>query len=107
MSLGPEAGDRAIELFCGLGEITTRRLMGGLCLYHHGTIFGMCRPDGAILLKAAGGFVTEVEAMGSHRWHCIRGNGKAVAMPYWHLPDAALDDPEMACRLARRALDFL
>jgi TfoX/Sxy family transcriptional regulator of competence genes len=33
--------DRAIELFSGLGDITTRKMMGGLCLYHEGTIFAI------------------------------------------------------------------
>jgi DNA transformation protein len=33
--------DRAIELFSGLGDITTRKMMGGLCLYHDGTIFAI------------------------------------------------------------------
>ena len=28
-------------------------------------------------------------------------------MPYWSLPDAYLDDPEVACALARDALDTL
>ncbi|MDA9347626.1 TfoX/Sxy family protein [bacterium] len=29
---------------------------------------------------------------------------KRVAMPYWTLPDAAMDEPELACDWARRSL---
>ena len=104
MSLSTEQIAHATELFSGLGEITTRRMMGGLCLYHHGTIFAMVKGDGSILLKGAGDFVAEIEAAGSRQWVYVRDTGKAGAMPYWDLPDAALDDPDLACDWARRAL---
>ena len=31
----------ALELFDALGDLTTRKMMGGLCLYHDGTIFAL------------------------------------------------------------------
>ena len=107
MSLSPEDQAFAKELFSGLGQITTRRMMGGLCLYHDGTIFAIMHSDGAILLKGAGDFAAELEAEGCGRWTYSRDNGKIAAMPYWSLPDAALDDPELACDWARRALAHL
>ena len=34
----------AKELFSGLGDVTSRKMMGGLCLYHDGTIFAIIHP---------------------------------------------------------------
>ncbi len=107
MSLSPEDITFAKELFAGLGGITTRRMMGGLCLYHDGTIFAIMHSDGSILLKGAGDFIGVLEAEGCTRWTYTRDTGKTASMPYWSLPDAALDDPELACDWARRALQHL
>jgi len=97
----------AKDLFAGLGEITTRRMMGGLCLYHEGTIFAILHPSGGLMIKGAGAFQGELEAMGCARWTYQREGKKETAMPYWELPGTALDDPEEAAALARRALAYL
>lgn len=97
----------ATELFSGLGEITTRRMMGGLCLYHAGTIFAIVHPGGQIMIKGQGAFQAELEEEGLPRWTYAREGKKETAMPYWTLPDEALEDPELACDWARRALAHL
>lgn len=108
MGLTRDEIDAARDLFSGLGEITTRRMMGGLCLYNRGTIFAIVMGDGGIFLKGAGGFVEELEAEGCTQWSYQReGSMKPVKMAYWSLPDAALDDPDVACDWARRALAAL
>jgi len=35
----------AKELFDGLGTLTSRKMMGGLCLYSDGTIFALLYSD--------------------------------------------------------------
>ena len=107
MSLTSEEIAFATELFSGLGGISTRRMMGGLCLYHEGTIFALVHGDGSIWLKGAGDFVAELEAAGCSRWTYTRESGTTAAMPYWSLPDAAHDDPDLACDWVRRALAHL
>jgi DNA transformation protein len=99
--------DRAIELFSGLGDITTRKMMGGLCRYRAGTIFAILMSDGALMLKGAGDFITELESAGCARWTYSREGGKPTAMPYWTMPEGAEDDPDLACDWARRALAHL
>ena len=94
----------ALELFEGLGPLTTRKMMGGLCLYRDGTIFAILHSDGSIWLKGAGKFADRMTAEGWTRWTYSREGKKTTAMPYWRLPDAALDDPGAACDLARTAL---
>ena len=97
----------AKELFADLGNLTTRKMMGGLCLYCDGTIFAIIHGDGKIYLKGAGNFIATLEGLGAERWTYQRDGGKVTAMPYWTLPDAALDDPDYACELGRDALKHL
>jgi DNA transformation protein len=94
----------ALELFEGLGALTTRKMMGGLCLYRDGTIFAILQSDGSIWLKGAGRFADRMTAEGWTRWTYSREGKTSTAMPYWQLPDDALDDPDRACDLARSAL---
>ena len=97
----------ARDLFSGLGAVTTKSMFGGLGIYHAGVIFALMRSDGVLMIKGAGDFAAELDAMGCTRWVYTRQNGKVGAMPYWTLPDSALDDPEEATALARRALAAL
>ncbi|GGL59400.1 TfoX/Sxy family protein [Wenxinia marina] len=107
MAVSAEDADFARELFAGVGPLTTRRMMGGLCLYADGTIFAIVRSDGAILLKGAGAMATRMEADGWEKWDYVRSNGARGAMPYWLLPDDVYDDPDRASALARDALACL
>jgi len=107
MSVGDGVVAFAMDLFHGLGPLTTRKMMGGLCLYRDGTIFALLQSDGSLWLKGVGDMAARMEAEGWTRWTYTRDTGKTAAMPYWRLPDAALDDPEAACALARDALERL
>ncbi len=97
----------ALELFGGLGAVTTRKMMGGLCLYSDGTIFAILNADGSIWLKGGGAFAQVLEDEGCARWSYTRKDGSETQMPYLTLPGEALDDPEVACDWARRALEHL
>ncbi|WP_323768791.1 TfoX/Sxy family protein [Antarctobacter sp.] len=107
MSVSPEEIAFARDLFSGLGEITTRRMMGGLCLYHEGTIFAILHSESGIMIKGAGPFIDVLEGMGCTRWTYTRKTGKIGSMPYWTLPGTALDDLDEAVSLAREALRHL
>lgn len=90
------------ELFADMEDVTCRRMMGGLAVYSSGRIFAL-HAFGRIHLKAAGALAEALAAEGATQFEGIR-NGRAVRMPYWTLPDAALDDPGAAAEWARRAL---
>ena len=104
MSVAQADIDFALELFSGLGPLTTRKMMGGLCIYSEGTIFAIIHPDGGIYLKGKGAVVDALEAEGCKRWTYSRDGKKQVGMPYWSLPESALDDPEVAVEWASKAL---
>lgn len=107
MGISPEDIEYAMDLFSGVGEITTRRMMGGLCLYSDGTIFAIVHPEGDVMIKGAGAFIDHLEGLGCTRWTYQREGKKETAMPYWSLPESAKDDPEEAVALAREALKHL
>ena len=97
----------AVELFAPLGGITTRKMMGGLCLYQDGTIFAMVHGGGEIFLKAKGDLIAELEEVGCTQWTYSRDGGPERGMPYWTFPTDALDNSEAACGWAKRALAVL
>lgn len=88
----------ATDLFADLGQITTRKMFGGMCLYHDGIVFALLSSQGRLHLKAKGALVDELRDTGSEQFH---------NMPYWSMPESALDDAEEACTLARRTLATL
>lgn len=105
MTVSDEQIDFIHDLFSPLGQVSTRKMMGGLAIYHEGTVFALLHSSGQLYLKGAGGFGDELEKLGATRWTYRKSpEAKDVKMPYWTLPDHALDDPEEASRLAREAL---
>lgn len=107
MALSQEEIDHALDLFAGLGPLTTRKMFGGVALYAQGTIFAILMRDGRLLLKGQGDMQVQFETMGLERWTYARDGKPPAAMPYWHLPDSALDDADEATELARAALAHL
>ena len=91
------------ELFEAVGPISHRKMMGGLSIYSDGQIFGILSSDGRIYLKAKDAFAEALAVEGAEKFEMGDGRG----MNYWTLPEAALDDPELAGGWARRALDAL
>lgn len=70
-------------------------MFGGLGLYHACTIFGLVSSDGQIFVKTNKDLATELADQGESQFH---------NMPYWSLPESALDDAETACTLVNRFL---
>ena len=103
MSVSDEDIAFARDLFAPLGDITTRKMFGGLGIYCDGVIFSILMRDAAVLIKAKGDLVDALKDQGSlqfgHDHEKKKGN-----MPYWSLPEDALDDPELACDWARKSL---
>ncbi|MGJ8616935.1 MAG: TfoX/Sxy family protein [Sulfitobacter sp.] len=98
----------AKELFSALPDITTRKMFGGMSIYSDGVIFALIRSDAQIFIKSQNDeFSAKLADMGSEIWSYTRKNGTETAMPYWTLPDAAIDDPDLATSLGREALDLL
>ncbi|MCX7560004.1 TfoX/Sxy family protein [Sulfitobacter sp. F26204] len=98
----------ARDLFSGIPDLTTRKMFGGLGIYADGVIFALMKSEGQMMLKAQDPeFASKLTGMGAEKWTYTRKSGKLSAMPYWTLPDQALDEPELAHALACEALSHL
>lgn len=90
------------DLFRAIPGVTTRKMFGGLGIYSEGTIFALIGPGDAIMVKARGALADDLAAEGSEQFRTYEG--KTVNMPYWTLPESALDDPDEAADWACRSL---
>ena len=85
------------EMFSSLGPVTVKRMFGGKGIYHRGLIVAV-EVRGEVLLKADALSAPDLAAAGARRWTYEGRSGKRVEMPYWTVPDAALDDPDEMAR---------
>ena len=104
MAVSPEARAFALDLFAGMGGLSVRAMMGGLALYCRGQVFAILKSDERLYLKAAGPLAAVLAAEGAEQFTHVRKGGVTARMNYWTLPDAAIDDPDLACDWGRRAL---
>ncbi|NTS34021.1 TfoX/Sxy family protein [Phyllobacterium sp. BT25] len=95
--------DAIHDLFSGLGPVTIKRMFGGKGIYFNGLIIAL-EVDDEILLKADTVSAPAFRAAGCRQW-CYSGKNKSVDMPYWSIPDEAIDDPDMMAEWARRAYE--
>jgi DNA transformation protein and related proteins len=95
------------DMFADLGNITSRKMMGGLSIYCEGIIFAILSSESTIYLKAKGEFADEMAAAGARQFSMVNKHGKTSSMGYWTMPDEGLDDFDLACDWARRALQHL
>lgn len=91
------------DVFAQVDAVTTRKMFGGLGIYSQGTIFALIGPQEQLMIKAKEDLATELESLGCTPF-VYEGKTKTAHMPYWTLPDSALDDPQEAADWARRSL---
>jgi DNA transformation protein len=94
-----------IDLFSGLGPVSVRRMFGGKGIYHNGVIVAI-EVRGELMLKADSISSPDFVAAGSRQWtYTGSKHGKLVSMPYWTVPDTAVDDPDKMAVWARKAYE--
>lgn len=97
--------DEAIrEIFAGLGAVSIRKMFGGKGVYFDGLIVGVDLYD-EVMLKGDEVSGPELEAAGAKRWVYSGKSGTPVAMPYWSIPDSAIDDPDELATWTRKAFE--
>lgn len=91
------------EMFASLGPVSIRKMFGGKGIYRDGRIVAI-ELRGEILLKGDAENAAAYESAGSKRWtYTHNKTGKAVSMPYWTLPEGAMDDLDDMARWAALA----
>ena len=104
MALSAEHREFLLDHFSGLGPIDVKRMFGGAGLYLGDACFAIVLGGEQIMMRGDDTIGPEIEAAGGERWvysHKTRGE---VVMPYWTLPDSALDDPDEAVQWARKSM---
>ena len=95
--------DALRDLFAGLGPVSIRRMFGGKGIYFNGLIVAVV-VRGEVLLKADAVSAPAFEAAGSKRW-VYDGKNRPVSMPYWSIPERAVDDIDEMTLWARMAYE--
>ena len=96
--------DHIREIFAALGPVTIRRMFGGKGVYCDGRILAVVY-KGDLLLKADEETAPAFSAAGAVQWAYESKTGKRAFMPYWTIPDEALDDPDIMAGWARQAYE--
>jgi DNA transformation protein len=97
--------DALTDLFSGLGPVEIRRMFGGKGIYHQGVIIAV-ELRGELRLKADEQLAPEYAAAGCTQWtYTGSRHGKLVSMPYWTVPDGAMDDPDDMAGWARKSYE--
>lgn len=93
------------DLFAEFGHVSIRRMFGGKGIYYEGVIVAI-ELHGELMLKADQISAPDFSAAGCRQW-TYRGtrHGKEVAMPYWSVPEDAIDDPGEMAIWARKAYE--
>ncbi|MEO1701924.1 MAG: TfoX/Sxy family protein [Pseudomonadota bacterium] len=92
------------DLFSSVGPITIKRMFGGQGIYADGMIIAAVQ-SGRIMVKGDDQCAPAYESAEMIRWAYENPkSGNATLMPYWQVPDSALDDPEEMSRWAHMAL---
>ncbi len=104
MAYDPAFGAWVREHLADLGPIEIKPMFGAASVYADGLIFALL-DDGVIWLKADDENRAALEAAGARQITYASKDGKVMAMPYWSLPDSALDDADEAVRWARSSLE--
>ena len=104
MAHDPAFADWVREHLAGLGPIEIKPMFGAASVYAEGLIFALLE-DGVIWMKADDENQPALEAEGARQISYTSKDGRVMLMPYWSLPDSAVDDADEAVAWARRSLD--
>lgn len=103
MALSAEFREFLQDHFADLGPVEIKRMFGGAGLYLGDACFAII-VDERIMMRGDEALGPEFVAAGSEQWVYSNKTRGDVAMPYWNLPESAIDDPEEAVAWARKSL---
>jgi DNA transformation protein len=103
MAVSDEFVDYVIDQLAGWGEVSARRMFGGVGLYCDGAMFGLIADDVAYLKVDDSNREDFVKA-GSSAFNPFPEKTKTYVMSYYEIPADVLEDRELLSKWAERAL---
>ncbi|MEL6436225.1 MAG: TfoX/Sxy family protein [Pseudomonadota bacterium] len=92
------------DLFSSVGPVTIRKMFGGQGIYVDGTICAAV-VDGQLMVKGDDQCRAIYDEAGMAQWQTENAKtGRVSHMPYWQVPDGALDDPAEFAKWAEAGL---
>ncbi len=104
MATDPELLDHVLDLFSGLGRITTGRMFSGTSLYVDGDVMFATILRGTVWMKSDTSTEAAYLSAGATPFTYDRQTGPREARSLMSLPDSALDDADEALSWARMSL---
>jgi DNA transformation protein and related proteins len=104
MATDPELLDHVLDLFAGLGRISTGRMFSGSALYVEGDVMFAAILGGTVWMKSDATTEAAYLAAGSRPFTYQRQTGVREARSLMSLPEAALDEADTALEWARLSL---
>ena len=104
MAISVEMQTYLRDHFSGLGPVTIKRMFGGAGLYLRDACFAIVLSEERVMMRGDTTLGAAYEEAGSTQWVYQRAGKAPGAMPYWSLPDPAMDDPDEAVAWAQRSL---
>lgn len=89
-----EFADFIQDVFRDFGEVSCRKMFGGLGVFHNGIMFGLVAED-ILYLKVDESNVTFFEDRDLPQFEYFRGE-KAIKMSYYQAPEEIYEDPDEA-----------
>ncbi len=103
MAINPAFRDFVAELLAPLGPVGLRAMFGGAGIFYGGTMFGLLAQD-TVYFKVGEGNRADFEAAGSDPFAYRGRNGREIALSYYALPEALLEDQDLLLDWARKAV---
>lgn len=88
----------------GMGELSSRAMFGGYCLYQDKIPFAIIADD-QLYFKVGVSNQSDYEAAGSKPFTYAGKKGKPVSLSYWEVPSEVLEDVDTLLEWARKAYD--
>lgn len=91
-----EVAEALVDDLAGLGDVTSKKMFGGVGLFEDGVMFLIVDSTGGVFLRADDDTAAKFAELGS---------SKHARMPYYSVPGRVLADPAELLKWATEALD--
>ncbi len=99
--MSPEFADYVVEQMQEAGDISSRKMFGGLGIYLDGTFCAIVGSSDRFYLRVGPGNIDDFKNAGMPQFP----GGKGKGMPYYEVPLDVLEDPSELADWARKARD--